>query len=57
MRRRVMKYGGLGIICSMLIFSAVTSWSKVAKVNQMASDSVLRVLYYGGIKGNIAPCG
>ena len=53
-----MQLGKLAIIISGLLFlSAASSWSKGALVKPMASDSVLRVLYYGGIKGNITPCG
>ncbi len=56
MRDRVIRIGVLGVICCLLLPVATFS-SQRAKVRPMAEDSVLRVLYYGGLKGNIAPCG
>jgi len=48
----------IGVACSFLLLS-VTIAGAAFKTNvaPMANDGVLRVIYYGGIKGNIAPCG
>ncbi len=46
-----------GLIASLVLISAVTAGAFTVNVKPMTDDTVLRVLYYGGIKGNIAPCG
>ncbi len=55
MTKRICKSFSLGIC--LLFFTALTAWSQDAVVKSMTNDTVLRVLYYGGLKGNIAPCG
>ena len=47
----------IGLIVSLLILSAGMAGAFTVNVKPMTEDTVLRVLYYGGIKGNIAPCG
>ncbi len=47
----------IGVFSCFLLVSASIAGTYTAKVTPMAENSVLRVLYYGGIKGNIAPCG
>ncbi len=46
-----------GLIVCLLLYSTVMAGAFTVNVKPMADDGVLRVLYYGGIKGNIAPCG
>ena len=46
-----------GLIVFVLLLSTAMAGAFTANVKPMADDGVLRVLYYGGIKGNIAPCG
>lgn len=52
------KFFKSGVVCISLLLS-VTIAGAAFKTNvaPLAADGVLRVLYYGGIKGNIAPCG
>ena len=47
----------IGIICCFLLFSAALAGAFTANVAPLAENGVLRVLYYGGIKGNVKPCG
>jgi len=48
---------GAGLIACLVLISAVTAGAFTVNVKPMTDNTVLRVLYYGGIKGNIAPCG
>ena len=43
--------------CFLLLSVTVAGAAFKTNVAPLADDGVLRVLYYGGIKGNIAPCG
>jgi hypothetical protein len=43
---------GCYLLCSVALAGAFT-----ANVAPLAEDGVLRVLYVGGIKGNVKPCG
>lgn len=47
----------IGVLSCLLLVSASIAGTYKAKVTPMAEDGVLRVLFYGGIKGNIVPCG
>lgn len=47
----------VGLIVCLLLFSTAMAGAFTVNVKPLADDGVLRVLYYGGIKGNIAPCG
>ena len=47
----------IGLIGSLLILSVGIAGAFSVNVKPMTEDTVLRVLYYGGLKGNIAPCG
>ncbi len=52
------KFIKLGVICSFLLVSITTAEAAFkTNVAPMADNGVLRIIYYGGIKGNIAPCG
>ena len=46
-----------GLIVLLLLFVTTIAGAFTVKVKPMADNGVLRVIYYGGIKGNIAPCG
>jgi hypothetical protein len=46
-----------GLIACLVLISAATAGAFTVNVKPMTDDTVLRVLYYGGLKGNIAPCG
>jgi len=46
-----------GLAVCLLLLSAVIAGAFTVNAKPMVDNGVLRVLYYGGIKGNIAPCG
>ncbi len=54
-----LKFGvfGSGLIACLVLISAVSAGAFTVNVKPMTDNTVLRVLYYGGLKGNIAPCG
>lgn len=48
---------GFGLLACLVLFSAVSAGAFTVNVKPMTDNTALRVLYYGGLKGNIAPCG
>ena len=57
MKRQFLRILGVVVIGSLLLFSVVPAGAFTVNVEPLTEDGVLRVLFYGGLKGNIAPCG
>ena len=53
--KRIIKFGLIGLFVCLL--NSVSALAYKVNVEPPAADTVLRVIYYGGIKSNIEPCG